>query len=255
MGKPDPALLGRLAGVAGAAWVALALVPGSLGGPSYGTSMSTPQIAAWASQHTRSFPVTGFIGGLSASVFALFLLLLVSAARGRGLLKSVVVQLGGRGHGHRLGGDRCLLRASRRGRRQQATGGVVALFSLNAAMTYTDGFVAGMAILALSLLQLTPRALPRPLIWLGALTGTYLIVSDPIQLAVSHGPAGADPPDRRRPVARVGSHGDSRHAHQASQGYHAATSSYRHRGLVGLLTRNTTPQGKPTLAEARERPD
>jgi hypothetical protein len=78
-------------GVAGAAFVILALAPGSLGGPQYGTSMSTPQIAAWVSQHTRSFPVTGFIGGLGASVFAVFVLLLVSAARGRGLLKSVVV--------------------------------------------------------------------------------------------------------------------------------------------------------------------
>jgi hypothetical protein len=61
-------------------------------------------------------------------------------------------------------------------------------------MTYTDGFVAGLAILALSLLQLTPHALPRPLIWLGALTGAYFIVSDPIQLAISHSPAGATGP-------------------------------------------------------------
>lgn len=189
-----PALLGRLAGVAGAAWVALALVPGSLGGPSYGTSMSTPQIAAWASQHTRSFPVTGFIGGLSASVFALFLLLLVSAARGRGLLKSVVVSSAAAVMAIDWVGTGVYYALADAAGRQQATGGVVALFSLNAAMTYTDGFVAGMAILALSLLQLTPRALPRPLIWLGALTGTYLIVSDPIQLAVSHSPAGATGP-------------------------------------------------------------
>lgn len=49
-----PALLGRLAGVAGAASVILALAPGSLGGPAYGTHMSTPQIAAWVNQHARS---------------------------------------------------------------------------------------------------------------------------------------------------------------------------------------------------------
>ena len=40
----------------------LALVPGSPGGPAYGTSMSTPQITAWLSHQTRSFPVAGFIG-------------------------------------------------------------------------------------------------------------------------------------------------------------------------------------------------
>jgi hypothetical protein len=31
-------------------------------------------------------------------------------------------------------------------------------------------------------------------IWLGVLTGAYLIVSDPIQLAISHSPAGATGP-------------------------------------------------------------
>jgi hypothetical protein len=61
-------------------------------------------------------------------------------------------------------------------------------------MTYTDGFVTGLAILALSLLQFAPRTLPRPLIWLGALVGAYYLVSDPIQLAINHSPAGATGP-------------------------------------------------------------
>lgn len=189
-----PALLGRLAGVAGTAFVILALVPGSLGGPAYSTSMSTPQITAWVSQHTRSFPATGFIGGLSASVFALFVLMLVSAARGRGLLKSVVVSSAAAFMAIDWVGTGVYYALADAAGRQQATGGVVALFSLTRSVTYADGFVAGLAILALSLLQLTPRALPRPLIWLGALTGAYLMVSGPIQLAISHSPAGATGP-------------------------------------------------------------
>lgn len=189
-----PALLGRLAGAAGAAYVILALVPGSLGGPAYGTSMSTPQITAWVSQHTRSFPVTGFIGGLSASVLAVFVLLLVSAARGRGLLKSVVVSSVAAFMAIDWVGTGVYYALADAAGRQQATGGVVALFSLVRSMTYTDGFVAGLAILALSLLQITPHALPRPLIWLGVLTGAYLMVNGPIQLAISHSPAGATGP-------------------------------------------------------------
>ncbi len=189
-----PALLGRLAGVAGAAYVILALIPGSLGGPAYGTSMSTPQITAWASQHARSFLVTGFIGGLSASVLAVFVLLLVSAARGRGLLKSVVVSSAAAFMAIDWVGTGVYYALADAAGRQQATGGVVALFSLARSMTYADGFVAGLAILALSLLQLTPHALPRPLIWLGALTGVYLMVSGPVQLAISHSPAGATGP-------------------------------------------------------------
>jgi hypothetical protein len=156
--------------------------------------MSTPQIAAWASQHTRSFPVTGLVGGLSASVFALFVLLLVSAARGRGLLKSVVVSSAAALMAIDWVGTGVYYALADSAGRQQAAGGVVALFSLVRSMTYADGFVAGLAILALSLLQLTPNALPRPLIGLGALTGAYLIVSGPIQLAISHSPAGVSGP-------------------------------------------------------------
>ena len=78
--------------------------------------------------------------------------------------------------------------------RQQATGGIVALFSLTRSMTYTDGFVTGLAVLALSLLQFRPHALPRPLIWLGVLVGAYHLVSGPIQLAINHSPAGATGP-------------------------------------------------------------
>ena len=189
-----PALLGRLAGVAGAVFVVLALAPGSLGGPQYGTSMSTPQILTWISQHTGSFPVTGFIGGLSASVLALFVLLLLSAARGRGLLRSVAVSSVGALMAIDWVAAGIYYALADAAGRQQATGGVVALFSLTRAMTYTDGFVAGLAILALSLLQFRPHAMPRPLIWLGVLVGVYYIVSDPIQLAINHSPAGATGP-------------------------------------------------------------
>jgi hypothetical protein len=189
-----PALLGRLAGVAGAVFVVLALAPGSLGGPQYGTSMSTPQILTWIGQHTGSFPVTGFIGGLSASVLALFVLLLLSAARGRGLLRSVVVSSVGALMAIDWVAAGIYYALADAAGRQQATGGIVALFSLTRAMTYTDGFVAGLAILALSLLQFRPHALPRPLTCLGVLTGVYYIVSDPIQLAINHSPAGATGP-------------------------------------------------------------
>jgi hypothetical protein len=189
-----PALLGRLAGVAGAAFVVLALTPGSLGGPQYGTSMSTPQILTWVSQHTGTFPVTGYIGALSASTFALFVLLLVTAARGRGLLKSVTVSSVGALMAIDWVAAGIYYALADAAGRQQATGGVVALFSLTRSMTYADGFVTGLAVLALSLLQFRPRALPRPLTWLGVLIGTYYIVSDPIQLAINHSPAGATGP-------------------------------------------------------------
>lgn len=189
-----PALIGRLAGVAGAASVVLLLAPGSLGGPGYGTSMSTPRIAAWVAQHTGGFPVSGYLGGLGASVLALFLLLLLSVTRGRGLLASIVVSGAAALMAIDWVGTAIVYALADASGRQQATGGIVALFSLHNAMTYVDGFAFGLGVLALSLLQFGSRALPRPLIWLGALTGAYHIVSDPVQLAISHGPAGATGP-------------------------------------------------------------
>lgn len=189
-----PALLGRLAGVAGVAFVILAFAPGQLSGPSYGTSMSTPQILTWVTQHTGSFAVTGFIGGLTASVFALFVLLLLSAARGRGLAKSVVVSSAGALMAIDWVASGIYYALADAAGRQQATGGIVAVFSLTRSMTYADGFVAGLAVLAVSLLQLRTHALPRPLAWLGVLAGAFQLVSDPIQLAASHSPAGATGP-------------------------------------------------------------
>ena len=127
-------------------------------------------------------------------MFALFVLLLLAVARGRGLLSSIVVSAAGALMAIDWIGTGIYYALADAAGRQQATGGIVALFSLNSSMTYVDGFVAGLAILALSLLQFGPHALPRPLIWLGALIGVYLHRERPIQLAISHSPAGATGP-------------------------------------------------------------
>jgi hypothetical protein len=189
-----PALLGRLAGAAGLAYVILAFAPGSLGGPQYGNHMSTSQFLSWATQHKAGFPVTGFITGLGPTVVAIFVLLLVSAARGRGLLTWIAVSSAGALMAIDWVSAGIYYGLADAVGRSQASGGVVALLSLRDAMTYTDGFVTGIAILALSIIQLQAHALPRPLIWLGALTGIVFLVSDPIQLAINRSPAGVTGP-------------------------------------------------------------
>ena len=119
----------------------------------HGSSTSTPHILAWVTQHSGSFPVTGFIGGPSASVFALFVFLPLAVARGRGLLSSIVVSAAGALMAIDWIGTGIYYALADAAGRQQATGGIVALFGLNSSMTYVDGFVARLATWP-SLLQL-----------------------------------------------------------------------------------------------------
>src|ERR1700694_3762924 len=77
-------LIARLAGLAGIAYVGLAFSPVGLGGPYFG-DISSPQILDWVKHNDGAINLDGFIGGLGASLLALFVILLVSVARGRGL--------------------------------------------------------------------------------------------------------------------------------------------------------------------------
>ncbi len=185
-----PALIGRLAGLAGIVFVLLTFLPGTLGGPFFSNSISSPQILQWVTHHTNGLAVEGFMGGLSTTIFVLFVLLLMAVARGRGLAATII----GSSMGAVLAIDwvatAIYYALADAGGRSQAGAGIVALFSFAKSITYADGFASGLAILTLSLLQLGPRALPRPLIWLGAIVGIYHMVNTPIQLAVSRTPSG-----------------------------------------------------------------
>jgi hypothetical protein len=192
--KGRQALTGRLAGLAGVVFVVLALTPGSLGGPQYGTRMSTPQILSWVMQHSAGLPVTGFIGGLSGSALAVFVLILVSAARGAGPLLWIAVSSAAALMAIDWVGAGIYYALADATGRVGAAGGIVALVSIRDSMTYADGFVAGLAILAVGLIQLRAHAFPAPLIWLGLLTGGWYLASGPIQLAISRSPAGATGP-------------------------------------------------------------
>lgn len=189
-----PALIGRLAGVAGVMFVLLTFLPGTLGGPFFDNNISTPQILDWVNHHTSTLPVEGFMGGLSTSIFVLFVLLLTAAARGRGLAAAIIGSSAGAVLAIDWLATAIYYALADAGGRQQADAGVVALFSFAKSITFADGFAAGMAILTLSLLQIHQRSLPRPLLWVGVITGAYHMVNTPIQLAISHSPSGPTGP-------------------------------------------------------------
>jgi len=63
--------------------------------------------------------------------------------------------------------------------------GVVALFKLLHAMTFTDGFCFAIALSCLSALILRTRLLPPPIAWLGFLVALVHFLAIPAQLLIT----------------------------------------------------------------------
>src|SRR5260370_20451144 len=61
-------------------------------------------------------------------------------------------------------------------------------------MTFADGFVVGMAVVAISLLAILSRTLPWPLVLLGFVMGGFHLVETPIQLAINRSAGGVTGP-------------------------------------------------------------
>ena len=179
-------LIARLAGSAGIAFVALSLAPGGLGGPIFDNNVSTPQIVDWAKNNGTGISADGFIGAVGASIVTLLLVLLVRVTGGRGVLAVMAVSSAAAFMAIDWVHAGVYYAMADAGQRAQADSGIVALFSLAKMMTFADGFVIGIAVVAISLLAMLSRTLPRPLVWLGFAMGGYHLVETPVQLAINH---------------------------------------------------------------------
>ena len=186
-------LIARLAGLAGIAYVVLAFSPGGLGGPYFG-DMSSPQILDWVTHNESAINLDGFIGGLGACLLALFVILLVSVARGRGLLAVIAWSSMAAFMAVNWVHAGVYYALADAAGRKQADAGIIALFSLAKTLTFADGFVFGMAAVAVSLLARQSSSLPWPLVWLGLLVGASYVVSPPIQLAINQSAGGITGP-------------------------------------------------------------
>lgn len=179
------ALIARLAGVCGLVFVAFTFAPGSVGGPLFDNNISSQQIVDWVRHNGAGISFSGFTGGLSASVVTIFLILLVRITAGRGVLAVIGVASGASFMAIDWVHAGVFYAMADAGQRGQSEAGVVALFSLAKMITFADGFVIGMAVVAISVLAMLSRTLPRPIVWLGFVMGGYHIVETPIQLALN----------------------------------------------------------------------
>jgi len=179
-------LMARLAGIAGVAFVAISLAPGGLGGPIFDNNISTPQLVDWVKNNGAGISADGFVGAVGASIVTLLFVLLVRLTGGRGVLAVMALISTAAFMAIDWVHAGVYYAMADAGQRGQADAGIVALFSLAKMMTFADGFVIGIAVVAISLLAITSHTLPWPLVWLGFAMGGYHLVETPIQLAINH---------------------------------------------------------------------
>jgi len=179
-------LIARLAGIAGVAFVAISLAPGNLGGPIFDNNISTPQIVDWVKNNGGGISADGFVGAVGASIITLFLVLLVRVTGGSGVVAVISLSSAAAFMAIDWVHAGIYYAMADAGQRGQADAGIAALFSLAKMMTFADGFVIGIAVVAISLLAMLSRTLPRPLVWLGFVMGGFHLVETPIQLAINH---------------------------------------------------------------------
>jgi hypothetical protein len=72
--------------------------------------------------------------------------------------------------------------------------GVLALASLTEQMTFTDGFLWGIAVLVISVAALRTRSLPAALAWLGVLTAVFKVIEPAAQVVLNHTSEGVTGP-------------------------------------------------------------
>lgn len=188
------ALIARLAGVCGLVFVAFTFAPGGLGGPLFDNNVSSQQIVDWVRHNGAGISFSGFTGGLSASVVTIFLILLVRITASRGALAVIGAASAASFMAIDWVHAGVFYAMADAGQRGQSEAGVVALFSLAKMITFADGFVIGMAVVAISILAMLSRTLPRPIVWLGFVMGGYHIVETPIQLALNGRASGVTGP-------------------------------------------------------------
>jgi len=179
-------LMARLAGIMGVVFVAVSVGPGGLGGPLFDNNISAPQIVDWVNNNGAGIAVDGFVGAVGATIVFLMFVLLVRITAGRGVLAVIALSSTAAFVAIDWVHAGVYYAMADAGQRGQADAGVVALFSLAKMMTFADGFVIGIAVVATSLLAMLSRTLPWPLVWLGFVMGGYHLVETPIQLAINH---------------------------------------------------------------------
>jgi hypothetical protein len=175
-------LIGRVAGALLLIGLAAAFVDPANTSSRLFANLSTHQIVDWAAHNGSGISVTGFVEGLQNSLVAVAVVLVIRLIGGRGVLAAsayvsvaAFMAIGW----VKAGVVWALAETAAQG---GSDAGVVALFKLVHAMTFTDGFCFAIAVSCVSALILLTRLFPAPIAWLGFATAVVHFLSVPAQL-------------------------------------------------------------------------
>jgi len=178
-------ILGRLAGAVLLVSLASGFIDPAQTNSQLFAKLSSEQIVAWTAHNGPGISLTGFLDGFQNSLLAIVLVLLVRLIRGQGVLAAVAyvasaafLAIGWMKAGVAWG----LADTATQG---GSDVGVVALFNLLHATTFTDGFAFAIAVGCVSGLALVTRLLPAPWAWLGFAVAVVHLLALPAQLLLT----------------------------------------------------------------------
>ncbi len=188
------ALIGRVAGGLLLAGTAVGFIDPADSSSKLFASLSSQQIVDWAAHHGTGISVNAFAGAVQNSLIAVSVVLLVGLLRGHGIIAAVAyvsaaafMAIGW----VKAGVTWALADLAGQGGNDS---GVVALFKLVKAMTFTDGFCFAMALTCLGGLVLLTGLLPAAIAWLSAAVAAVHFLAIPAQLLLTGSVAGVTGP-------------------------------------------------------------
>lgn len=155
---------------------------------------SPAQIARWVQTHPTALYVEGLTTGLTMLLVAGLLGVLMWRTGRRGWPAGVVGLLLAANVGVDMVWGGAYYTLAKAGQMHVGDSGILSLFYLAQELTFTDGFLFGIAMVVIFLTVLRTRTLPVPLAWLGLLVGAFHVVATPLQVAISHTVEGATGP-------------------------------------------------------------
>lgn len=194
MDHDNEATLGRAsrsAGLVGLVFLVLAVLSNN---PPFYSDASNARMLHWVQAHPTALYVEGVRTAVMMVLMVGFLAVLMWRTGLRDPLRSGVWALLGASMAIDMVWAGVYYALAYSGQHEIGDTGVLTLATLAEQMTFTDGFLWGIAVLVVAIAALRARTLPAPVAWLGVVTAVVHVVGVPVQVAWTHDTEGLSGP-------------------------------------------------------------